>query len=739
MKKLKLIILTIITIFITDFAYSIDPTYTLKISQPINISQNIVEFDIYLKHTNPTQTNFYYSMGQYVIYVPTVCSQGGTLTYTIVSSDLPTELRPLNPSVFITSKNIQLRLAPNVPPASYPGQANPLFSISSIGQGTKIAHMRLSTSAAKFGSFKHLDWKNSGDYFTKIINNNFSATQSLVKNITNPVNHITSMGFATNTNNIIGGKVFFDNNSNGVQDSGEPGYTGNYSIVVRNSSNTIIGSTHSKNNGYYCHHITQAGNFTISISGFPAFLTANPAIQLSEFGGLGFVDDFNDFALSTVQNVSDVRVSLASFTQRPGFTAQKYLTYQNIGTGSKTGTIQLNHDSRLTFLGSSDPFTYNQSAHTIQWSYPTINPGVSRVITMTFYSPPSTPLGTRLSSTATIFPFTGDARPANNVYTLNEIVKGSFDPNDISVEPSGNITSEEVTNEDSLTYTIRFQNTGTDTAFTVRIADTLSPNLNPETIEILSSSHDYSYEIDENGVAEFTFNYILLPDSTTDEPGSHGFIQYSIKPKNTLVLGDSIKNTAYIYFDFNEPVVTNTVNTVVGIRNTYLDLKWRLQAMFPLPDTISVKLRNAFAPYDAVDSLTVSGDVSSAYYSKTMEFENIQPGNAYYISVSHRNSIETWSADPVVFYSDTTEYDFTTSLSQAYGNNMINIESVASFYCGDVNQDGIIELSDLLLTFNDASEFHTGVTDLNGDGITDLNDLLIVFNNASTFIHVIKP
>ena len=250
MKKLKLIILTIITIFITDFAYSIDPTYTLKISQPINISQNIVEFDIYLKHTNPTQTNFYYSMGQYVIYVPTVCSQGGTLTYTIVSSDLPTELRPLNPSVFITSKNIQLRLAPNVPPASYPGQANPLFSISSIGQGTKIAHMRLSTSAAKFGSFKHLDWKNSGDYFTKIINNNFSATQSLVKNITNPVNHITSMGFATNTNNIIGGKVFFDNNSNGVQDSGEPGYTGNYSIVVRNSSNTIIGSTHSKNIGY---------------------------------------------------------------------------------------------------------------------------------------------------------------------------------------------------------------------------------------------------------------------------------------------------------------------------------------------------------------------------------------------------------------------------------------------------------------------------------------------------------
>lgn len=729
MKKIKIIILTLLSIFITDFAYSVDPTYTLTASAPININSNTIEFNIYLKHTNPTQTNFYYSMGQYVLTIPEISTQGGILTYTFSPgtnvSDLPAELRPLNPTVFVTSNSIQLRLAPNVPPASYPGQANPIFSVSSTGPGTKIARMRLHTSAARFELIHHMLWKNSGDYYTKIICNNFSATQSLVKNITNPVTHFAG----DKTYNVISGKVFLDYNSNGIKDSGEPNYLQSFGIT---------GGVNSKIKGYYCAH-RPSGNFQVSITGIPGYYIVNPVIHTAEFNGLGYVDEFNDFALSTVQSVSDVRVSMASFTQRPGFTVQKSLTYQNIGTGTKNGSIEMVHDSKLKFVSSSYAYTYDLLTRKITWSYSALFPGISRTFTILFSTLPSTPLGTRLSSTATIFPISGDAHPANNVYTLNEIVKGSFDPNDISVEPSGNITSEEVTNEDSLTYTIRFQNTGTDTALTVRIADTLSPNLNPESIEILSSSHDYSYEINENGVAEFTFNYILLPDSTTNEPESHGFIQYSVKPKNTLVLGDSIKNTAYIYFDFNEPVVTNTVNTFVGIRNSYLDLRWRLQAMFPAPDTISVKLRNAFAPYDAVDSLTVSGDVSSAYYSKTMEFENIQPGNAYYISVSHRNSIETWSADPVVFYSDTTAYDFSSSLSQAYGNNMINIDNVASFYSGDVNQDGIIELSDLLMTFNDASEFQTGVTDLNGDGITDLNDLLIVFNNASTFVHVIKP
>ena len=739
MKKIRILLLIITSIFFTESAYSVDPTYTLTLTSPTYINSNTVEFNIYLKHTNPAQTSFYYSTGQYVINIPTISTQGGNLTYTFVSSGLPVGLRPLNPSVYTNSYGIQLRLAPNIPPASYPGVSNPVFSISSAGNGTLIAKMRLHSSASTITYLHHITWKNSGGYFTKIVCNNFSATQSLVKNITIPAGHFVNSNLDYKNYNLISGKVFLDNNRNGIQDAGEPNYTSAFSIQVKDPANIVRGNLSGSVNGFYCVHLTATGSFTINITGIPGYYISNPVINTAEFSSLGNGDEFNDFALSTLESFSDIKVSLAGFIQRPGFTVQKFLTYQNIGTGPKTGTIEMFLDSRLTIVSSSLPYTYDPVTLKITWHYPTLAPGASGIIKMYLTSPASTPLGTALSSTATIFPISGDAHPANNVYTLNEIVNGSFDPNDISVEPSGNITSEEVANEDSLTYTIRFQNTGTDTAFTVKILDTLSSKLNPESLEILSSSHDYSYEIDENGVAEFTFNYILLPDSTTNEPDSHGFIQYSIKPKNNLMIGDSIKNTAYIYFDFNEPVVTNTVNTFVGIRNTYLDLKWRLQAMFPLPDTITVKFRNLFSPYDVVDSIKVFAESYPSYFRKTTELLNINSGNAYYITANHRNSLETWSAEPVFISPDTTYYDFTSSLSQAYGNNMINVDSVASFYSGDVNQDGQIELSDVLMTFNDASEYQTGVTDLNGDGITDLNDLLIVFNNAGTFVHVIKP
>lgn len=745
MKKIRIIILTILTIFITDIAYSVDPTYTLYLTNPVNINANTIEFDIYLKHTNPAQTNFYYSMGQYVLYIASISPQGGNLTYTFSPlpnvSDLPMELRPLNPTVYIGTNNIQLRLAPNVPPASYPGQANPVFSISSTGNGTKIARMRLQSTLRLFSRHNYdIYWKNIGEYNTKIVCNNFSATQSLVKNITNPNNHIGN-AFQGNNNHIFG-KVFRDYNSNGVQDLGEPNYTSSYTVVVKNAANVNMNGANGNTNGYYCYHLPATGNFTISIAGLPnsPLYIVSPAIQTAEFGGLGYIDDFNDFALTTTQNVNDVKVSMTGFTQRPGFTVTKYLIYQDAGTTSIANIIEMFHDSRLTYLGSDIPSTYYSTIKKITWNY-SLNPGESKIIKMNFSSPANIPLGTNLSSTATIYPITGDAKPANNVYTYNEKVKGSFDPNDISVDPPGNISEQAVTNEDSLTYTIRFQNTGTDTAFTVRILDTLSPNMNKESIEVLSSSHAYSYEINENGIAEFTFNYILLPDSTTNEPESHGFIQYRIKPKNTLVTGDSIKNTAYIYFDYNDPVVTNTVNTVVGIRRNYLDLSWHLEAMYPNLDSVSVYLRNSISPYDVYDSANAFASITGSYFNSIMEFNNMENGSAYYLVVKHRNSIETWSANPVAFFTDTTEYNFTTSPAQAYGSNITDLNGIASIYSGDVNQDGVVDLADVSLIDNDAFNFAGGyiATDLNGDGLADISDLLVADNNAFNFVSVMRP
>ena len=108
-------------------------------------------------------------------------------------------------------------------------------------------------------------------------------------------------------------------------------------------------------------------------------------------------------------------------------------------------------------------------------------------------------------------------------------------------------------------YLIRFQNTGTFAAVNVSILDTISAQLDLGTIEPVGSSHPYEFEILENRVIKFDFPEIWLPDSTSNEPESHGFIKFRISQLDDLKEGTRIENRAGIYFDFNEPVITNTV------------------------------------------------------------------------------------------------------------------------------------------------------------------------------------
>jgi hypothetical protein len=110
---------------------------------------------------------------------------------------------------------------------------------------------------------------------------------------------------------------------------------------------------------------------------------------------------------------------------------------------------------------------------------------------------------------------------------------------------------------------IRFQNTGTDTAFTVRIEDKFEERFDITSIRPTSASHDYAWKM-ENGVMVVLFENINLVDSFTNEPLSHGFIKFDIKLNQSTRLGENFSNTAGIFFDFNEPVITNTVTSAVG-------------------------------------------------------------------------------------------------------------------------------------------------------------------------------
>ncbi len=141
---------------------------------------------------------------------------------------------------------------------------------------------------------------------------------------------------------------------------------------------------------------------------------------------------------------------------------------------------------------------------------------------------------------------------------------GSFDPNDKQGFPEGVGEDHILEANTSIKYKIRFQNTGTDTAFTVVIRDTISEHLDLSTIQILGASHPYEVGFTPYRELSFTFDDILLPDSTTNEPASHGFIQYQIRQNADLPLGTVIENRAGIYFDFNDPIITNTVFHTIG-------------------------------------------------------------------------------------------------------------------------------------------------------------------------------
>ncbi|MDQ3022715.1 MAG: hypothetical protein M3R36_19445 [Bacteroidota bacterium] len=158
-------------------------------------------------------------------------------------------------------------------------------------------------------------------------------------------------------------------------------------------------------------------------------------------------------------------------------------------------------------------------------------------------------------------------------------------------------------------------------------------------------------------------------------------------------------------------------------------------------DTATVYLRSSTTPFGNIDS---SKSILTSTGAGTFIFFNITNGTNYYIDVRHRNSIETWSFSAVAFSSGTLTYDFTPAANKAYGNNMIQVDpSPVKFgiYSGDVNQDGIIDLTDNELIDNDSYNFVTGYvrTDVNGDNIVDLADAAIADNNALNFVGKVTP
>lgn len=148
-------------------------------------------------------------------------------------------------------------------------------------------------------------------------------------------------------------------------------------------------------------------------------------------------------------------------------------------------------------------------------------------------------------------------------------VVGAYDPNQKVAFPQGFSENHYIEPGLPIEYMIEFQNTGTDTAFTVEIVDVLAEELDLNTLEVLNSSHDFYYRLVPGRALTFTFENILLPDSTTNELASHGFVKFIISPKDNLEAGTVIENDAAIYFDFNDPIITDQIFHTIWDGNVF--------------------------------------------------------------------------------------------------------------------------------------------------------------------------
>ncbi|MEL7222460.1 MAG: T9SS type A sorting domain-containing protein, partial [Bacteroidota bacterium] len=265
-----------------------------------------------------------------------------------------------------------------------------------------------------------------------------------------------------------------------------------------------------------------------------------------------------DIGVSPIPGITDASVVLSALTPvRPGFEARYKLNYSNNLNQILAGQVTLVQHENLNFVEATPSPDYI-FGDTLIWDYDNLAPGEAGSILINNEIEANTELiGDPIALFALISPLEGDTIKANNQDTLHQIITGSYDPNDIQIFPSCVDLNFPQTDQ-FFEYKIRFQNLGSDTAFNVLVVDDLPDSLNLSTLEFIDSSHPTALSF-TNGSLKFFFEDIQLPHAEVDEPGSHGFVRFKIKPYDTVERVDQIFNKAAIYFDYNPPIITNEV------------------------------------------------------------------------------------------------------------------------------------------------------------------------------------
>lgn len=355
--------------------------------------------------------------------------------------------------------------------------------------------------------------------------------------------------------NSISGVVKYDFNANGCDAGDNPAmYT---KVKIVNGTDEKIRFTN--NDGEYFKYVG-IGNYDITVESENSLFSFTPSPASVNFPLLDGTAHVQDFCLISNGISPDVEIAIApSMVAMPGFNTSYSLILKNNGNQVLSGAVTFNFDDTVLDFVSAIPQEASLTGGVITWNYTDLLPFENRLIyvTLDLNAPTDTPavnIDDQLDFTVQATPTSGDLTPDNNSFELNQIVVGSFDPNNIICLQGETEDPEAI--GDYLGYVINFENIGTAAATFVVVTQQIDETMfDVKSLELLNSSHDVEATIDGNMV-EFRFDAINLGG------GEQGNITFKIKTLQTLVEGDEVMNSAKIVFDHNFPIQTNTATTL---------------------------------------------------------------------------------------------------------------------------------------------------------------------------------
>jgi hypothetical protein len=364
----------------------------------------------------------------------------------------------------------------------------------------------------------------------------------------------------------ICGFVVNDTNRNCQKDSTDAGIR-NIRVRINSGNTSRVAITNSF--GYYetwmpkgTFVITQelvVNNTVLNPGVFQRCNLAPISLNANQGGQTYCGNNFYD----SLSGCRDLKVALNRYTTTtPGFSQNNIISYQNNSPNTIQNVVLKYKMTTNTTLTFASP-TYTVSSNIISWNLGTLAPFASGSKTVKSLVPVNYGLGIVSIDSAWIEPYTSDCNIANNKAVKVDTSVGSYDPNDKTAFPGGNID----TSVKSLTYLIRFQNTGTAPARNVVVEDVITNNIDFNSIRLKSLSHEGQMLIEENRKLIFEFPNIMLPDSASDPEGSIGYITFTANLKDGISVGDEINNFVDIYFDFNDPIRTNTAKNKVVLES----------------------------------------------------------------------------------------------------------------------------------------------------------------------------